>query len=240
MPHSPSFIKWLGQKARALSNQGMVLALVCLVLGAIVLFLTFWIVYAVIWLAFDWLVPHTHGVRLVLTAGVVILLFVLNATTHRRHLEEFSYVTGTKNPKAVHLYIPGVGMGSTINPLSPEYAQSIAKVIAAWVLFGPRLLTESVRSFVEARRYRTVDLTGCAAILELLADRGERVPFADIAKVIPPGHDLTIVLGQLRWFDGILFLKKEPAGLTLTEEFLREVGQALGTKKKTRNKNDPL
>jgi hypothetical protein len=191
--------------------------------GLVMVFVTFWIVYAVVWLGFDWLIPVTHWTRMWISLVVVVLLFVGNATTDRAYLESYSFTTGTFNDKPVSISIPGLGTASTINPLAPDSAHSIVKMIASVLFAGPRQVTGACRLLSRALRLRKLDQKGCAAALAFLADQDGRVRFQEVAAAIPSGHNVVAVLEQLHELDGVMFLKSEPPGLTLLSDFRKEL-----------------
>src|SRR5260370_36818375 len=155
------------------------------VLAAPVLFVTFWVFYAVFYLGFHWAFRHSHATRVWVSLAVLALLFIANAMTDRRRLESFALFTGPGRKRPVTIFVPFVGMGSTINPLSAEYARSAIKQLSSLLLFGPRLVTEAVRSLGRYRRVLTLDTEACAAVLRgLAASRGPR-PVYQLLQIVP-------------------------------------------------------
>ncbi len=208
--------EWLGRKTRAKACVNFALAAVYALLGLILLFITFWAVYGVMWyicFSFELDVPGQHLTRLLVSAGVLVLLFIGNATTSRRYLEDLSFTTGTVDKKV--FVIPG--MGSNINPLAPDSAHSFVKVITSILFSGPRLVTASVRRLKRALRLLRLDLDGCASVLALLLSRPSRVPFGEIVAGVP-GLDAVAVFPQMREIDGVMFLTSDPPGLSLSPE----------------------
>jgi hypothetical protein len=194
-----------------------------LLLSALALFVTFWVVYLVIYFGFDWIFHMSHTVRLWVSAGFVLLLFIGNATTDRGYLESYSFTTGTSSDRVVTIDIPGVVSGSTLNPLAPDSAHSYVKMITLVLYTGPRLVSNAFQLWRRAGRLRGIDQEACAAVLAFLAASDSKVPFAEVATVIPRGHDVAVVLEQLHEIDGVLFLKAEPAGLSLLSDFRDEL-----------------
>jgi hypothetical protein len=160
---------------------------------------------------------------LILSGAVLALLFIGNATTDRRDLEKLSFTTGTAHGKPVSIYVPGVGLGSTINPLAPESIHSFAKMITSILFLGPRLATEGFRSFALAGRLAGLDIAGCAAVLAALAGKDGPVPFAELVPAIPAGHDLTTVLTQVQEIEGVRLVTSEPAGLSLFSDLRQQL-----------------
>lgn len=193
-------------------------------LSALVLFATFWFVYAVIWFGFDWLFPHSHATRLWISGLILVLLFIGNARTDRSYLESYSFTTGTTSNKIVTIDVPGVGAGSNVNPLAPDTAHSYVKMIVSLLYTGPRTLTAAYRLCARALRMRALDIEACAAVIAFLKTKDARVEFKEACQSIPKGKNVSEVLEQLREFDGIMFLtSSEPAGLSLTSEFRKEL-----------------
>jgi hypothetical protein len=219
MNRSQAVETWLKQKTRTLAAGNSAAAIGLFLLAILLLFVTFWIIYAVIYLGFNWLIPHSHVTRLWISGLVLVLLFVGNATTDRQYLETYSFTTGTHSDTPVSINIPFVGEGSTINPLAPDSAHSYVKMITSALYCGPRQVTTGLRLLGRARRLSRIDVPGSAAVLAFLATKDARVPFEEIVPVIPAGHNVAAVLEQLHEIDGVLFLlKSEPAGLSLVSD----------------------
>jgi hypothetical protein len=215
---------WLDGYIKTRSASLLLGSLGLLLLGAVVLFVTFWVVYLVIYLGFDWIFHMSHTVRLWVSAGFMLLLFIGNATTDREYLETYSFTPGTSSDKVVHIDIPGVVSGSTVNPLAPDSAHSYVKIITSVLYGGPRLVSNAWQLLRRVQRLRGLDRDACTAVLALLAASDGKVPFTEIASAIPRGHDVATVLERLRDIDGVLFLKAEPAGLSLLSDFREELG----------------
>jgi uncharacterized protein YegJ (DUF2314 family) len=231
MKPSRTIDSWVRSTTRASAGQALVGGFGLLVLAAPVLFVTFWLIYLVVYLGFDWVLPHTHDTRLWLSFGGLALLFVANALTDRRRLESFALYAGPHRKKVVTIYIPFVGMGSTINPFSREYAGSAVKVIRSLLLTGPRLVVAAMRSFRRYVRLLRLDTDGCTAILERLAARDGPIPFEDLGPAIPDGHDAGTVFSDVQEFDGVRLVTSDPAGLSLTPELRQSLRKRRGRKK---------
>jgi len=210
--------EWLRKKARAKACVSACLGFASMLGAFVALFVTYWIVYGVVLFGFNWFLPHSHATRLYVSGGVLVLLFIGNATTRRRYLEDLSFTTGTVDKRVV--VIPG--LGSNINPFAPDSVHSFAKTIASILFSGPRLVSASVQLLQKAVRLLQLDLDGCASVLALLLSRGVRVPFGEIVAAVP-GLDPVAVLPQLREIDGVMFLTSEPRGLALSPELADEI-----------------
>jgi hypothetical protein len=219
-------IAWLRKKR---SMQGLLRAiggLALLVLGAAITFITFWLIYLVIWFPLHWF-QVGHNTLLLIAGLLTLLLFVGNARTDREYLREYSFTTGTFTDKIVTLYVPGVGMASNINPLAPDTMHSGVKMITSALYTGPRAVTAALRMLRTAYRLGTLDIKGCAAVIAFLHKHPGRAAYKEIAESLT-GLDPVKTFPQLSNIDGVLFLEKDPAGLALTSELTAELDRVIG------------
>ena len=93
---------WLRRRRNVEALLSLLTALLAALGGAVTLFLTFWLAYAVIFvatrgvsavaeLAFNTQLHLSHGGRLWLSGGFLLLLFVGNATTSREESETYPH-----------------------------------------------------------------------------------------------------------------------------------------------------
>jgi hypothetical protein len=221
MRHEQAIAAWLAKETRERTVLLLLGSLGQLLLGVFALFITFCVIYAVLWLGLGWLIPLSHTARVWISLAVLALLFVGNATTDRAYLESYSFTVGFGNDKPVTFSIPG--MGSMVNPLAPDSAHSYVKMITNALYLGPRRVTDAICIFCRARQLRGIDREGCAAALVFLAEQDGRVPFQAVAAAIPRGHNVCAVLEQLHELHGVMFLKSEPPGVTLLSDFREEL-----------------
>ena len=211
---------WLQRRIAEEIRVGWLGAAGLLVGGFFVTWLTFWIIYAVLWLVFPGWLPYF--VRLFCVAAGTALLFVGNARTDREYLEEYSFTTSASDNRVVTLYIPGVGLASNINPLAPDSLHSLIKVITSFLYTGPRLFNAGFRQYRRTQRLAKLDTSITAWMLAALLNRSGRVPFAELVPQMPE-HDPADVFPPLRDLAGVVFLNEEPPGLSLTAEFRGEM-----------------
>ena len=224
---------WLEQKLRSARAAHRLGAAGLLAVAAVVLLVTFALVYAALWLAFGWR-TGSDEVVLWVSLVVLVLLFIGNATADRRELETLSVSAGTFHDRPVHIDIPLLGGGSTVNPLAPDSARSFVKLIASLLCTGPRLAAAAFGALSKVRRLGAVDVESCAGVLAFLAARDGRVPFAEVVPAVPRGHDVAAVLTQLQEIDGVMLLKSEPPGLSLESGLRTELRPHLPKRRKTR------
>jgi len=190
--------------------------------GLFAYLLTFAFTYGVIFFISLTLLHWSLAVCFWITAALMVALFFGNLTTAREYLESYSFTTGTASDKVVTFYVPQVGVVSNINPLAPDSAHSYLKMFVSILYTGPRLLMGAVHNLRRAKRLATLDTEGCGEILSFLLEREKRVPLPEIAAAFP-GRSLEALFPQLAEVSGVLFLKSEPPGLSLSTDLRREI-----------------
>jgi hypothetical protein len=189
-----------------------------LLLGALLLLLTWAMVYLVsIFALGPWLGYH-HWCHSVAGLVLIPLLFWGNARTSREYLSEYSVIVGTSSETVVNFYLPGVGLVSNVNPLAPATIHAGAKMITDCLYVGPRAVVKAFHMFSHAMKLRRMDLDGCGAVLTVLFSVQRKLSFQEIVASVD-WMNPAVVFPQLHWVDGVIFLAAEPAGLTLSQEF---------------------
>ena len=212
---------WLVKKKSVGFVQHLLLGVFALLVGIVVVFVTFWFSYAIIW--FGW-----HGVsaiselfvgkklhlghhwRLVLSGLFVVGLFLQHFRTSPWYWGDY--------PKDYYVSAPGFqAHGGVVGGLGfmLAYPGASANMIADILLTGPRLLTGAFGLVKRAFRLRQLDAEGCARLLEFLWSKPELVSYADLESA---GWEPWFA--DLRLIDGVQFLKK---GLVLSEELRAEL-----------------
>ncbi|MDB6021708.1 MAG: hypothetical protein JWQ04_1565 [Pedosphaera sp.] len=200
------------------SLQQALIGLVALLAGLLVVFLTFWFTYAIIWFGMGGVsavsqllagrgLHLSHETRLWCSGVFVVLLFVQHFRTSPWHWGD--YPRGDYSGS-----LPSSGtMGGLVVMLAHPGAS--ANMVADILLSGPRLVTGAWSFFLKARQLRGLDEAGCAALLTFLAGEANAVPYEDLERA---GWKAWI--GQLRCFEGIRFLQK---GLLMSSELRKEL-----------------
>jgi hypothetical protein len=211
---------WLKKKKTAGLALHLLTSLLGFISGLVVLFLTFWFTYAIIWfgwsgvsavseLIFSKRLYLSHGWRLAASGIFIVLLFIQHFRTSR-------WYWGTY-PKDDYVSMPGLQAragvtGSLVTLLA--YPEASANMIADILLTGPRLVMGSFQLATQGLRWKKIDEHGCAQLLVILYERVVSVPYEELKDA---GWDAWI--GQLRCIDGVQFLQK---GLVMTEELRKE------------------
>jgi hypothetical protein len=219
-------IAWLRRKAAKEANWSLLGGLGLLLAATVVLTITFWLVYVVILFGFDWLLHWKSAGYAWAALAVVALLFLANAHVDREELTEFKVGTGTVTNEVFVFCLPGVGVGSNVNPLHADTMRTGVRMVADLVLTGPRLVNSAWRSQRRCCRVRRLDLEAAAEVFALLLTNPHKVPFAELLSCLDR-RDPVQVFGPLRDLEGVLFLQAPPAGVALTPEFRAEFSQAV-------------
>ncbi|HEY5910223.1 MAG TPA: hypothetical protein VJA21_06420 [Verrucomicrobiae bacterium] len=208
---------WLGKWARTQAIMSLLGAVAVFLAGVAVLVLTWALMYMVsLFVLGPWLGYH-HWLLSVAGLVVIPLLFWGNARTSREYLSEYEVTTGTASGTVVNFYLPGVGMGSTVNPLAPKTIQTGAKMITDCLYFGPRVVVYALNLWRKSVRLRRLDVPWCGAVLTVLFVARRKLSFQEIVDAVD-GLDPTRIFPQLQDIDGVLFLKSDPPGLILGPE----------------------
>ncbi|HWI56935.1 MAG TPA: hypothetical protein VNZ22_06900 [Bacillota bacterium] len=211
---------WLRAWAQKQALLNLVGGVGTLLAGIGILIATWALVYAVCLFALGPWLGYRHWAHSVAGWVFIPALFWGNARTSREYLSDYSVTVGTTSETVVSFYLPGVGMGSTINPLAPNTMHSGVKIITDCLYAGPRIVMAAFAVFRKSGRLRQLDVEGCGAVLTVLLLAGRKTSFQEIVQQIewlnPPQ-----VFSQLGDIEGVIFLRAEPAGLTLSQE-LRE------------------
>jgi hypothetical protein len=224
--NADSVKSWLKKKKARGAVSNCLLGALAFVAGVVVLFLTFWFTYAVIWIAWPGVsalsdlalgkkLHLSHGIRLVCSGVFIVLLFIQNLRTSPWHWGDYPHQDYSFALAGHHH--PGV-MSPLVLLLHPGAS---ANMIADILLSGPRLVTGGWNMVMEGLRLRRMDETGCAELLAFLAGRITAVPYDELRSA---GWEEWFP--HLRCIEGVVFLEK---GLSLSSELRHELVTLKGT-----------
>jgi len=214
---NPETIKvWLKQKKSRGVTSRMLLAFGVLIAGLVVLFLTFWFTYAIVWFGFQGVsavsslifskkLHLTHEWRLIISGTFIGLLFIQHLRTSPWHWGNYPQ-RDDYSPIAGHVLGPWALL---------RYPGASANMIADILLSGPRLVTGTWTLIRESSRLKQLDVEGCSQLLAFLANRPMAVPYEELREA---GWEDWF--GQLRNIEGVVFLEK---GLNLSAELRKEL-----------------
>jgi hypothetical protein len=215
--HSQDLIPWLRgtlRKGQFLNTLG---ALGALLFGLLLVGVFFGLAYAGVWALLREHPPYSHLAGAVAGVLLVSLLFLGNARRRRSQGDLAIISAGRSKDKP----FPNFDMrGRPIHRLKFPADVWIKDI---FLFSGPQMVMTGLRCLGRAWRLGGVDVSACAAVLAFLARRDERVAFPDLVPHIPHGHKVPDVLEQMCLIDGVMFLKSDPPGLSLTSTLREEL-----------------
>ena len=208
---------WLKRKKPSGATSRSLLAILVLLAGIAVLFLTFWFTNAIVWfglrgvsvlasLTFGRQLHLAHEWRLVASVVFLGLFFVQHFRTSPWHWGDY--------PREDFDRAFGVNAALGALPALLSCPGTSANMIADILLSGTRLVTGAWTLVRETGRLRQLEVEGCGQLLVFLAIRPMPVPYAELREA---GWE--DCLRQLRSIEGIVFLEK---GLNLRAELRQE------------------
>ncbi len=221
---------WLKKKLAKHAMACWGTALLALLAGALVLFLTFWLAYAVLFvgegavsslgeLVWNHQLYLTHVWRLALCGCFLLALFV--EWLRRSVWDLGNYPTANVPPGTQALvYHGGVAASFAVLLANP---QATSTMLTELLYTGPRLVVGSWHLVRQAFRFRRLDVPACAWTLALLASTDHAVTYENLAAAWP-GADWPRLRNELGQVQGVVVLAK---GLSLTDE-LRQNLRSLG------------
>jgi len=225
--HDLTLDDWVRRKRASATAGNLGVGALGLLGGVLVLFITFWFAYAIIFigtmgasgaseLILNKRLHLSHEMRLAGAGLFIVLLFIGNARTNRWYLGDYSETQFSS------FGIPRSELMGAFDCLL-VYPGTSSKMIAGILCISPRLLTASWRTFRQARRLQSLDVSGCAAILSLLASSPRRASNEALAQVFP-GWDLPGLTRQLLDLDCVIPLE---LGLGLKPEIRQELASLI-------------
>jgi len=212
---------WLRKKKTWGFYQNELLGVGGLVGGLLILFLTFWFTYAVIWFgaygvsaASELLINKkfhvSHEIRLVCSGVFVVLLFVQHFRTDPNHWGDYPDRDYASAP-ALQMQAGAIGgLGFML-----AYPGASANMVADILLVGPRLITGSFGLMKKGFRIKNLDENGCAELLAFLHSQAKAAPYEELKSA---GWEQWFQ--QLRCIEGVQFLQ---SGLLLSQELKNEL-----------------
>ena len=232
MTSTSSIDAWLRKRFAQEASLSVLMGVAAIALGVIVVFLTFWLAYAMMWIlgqalsAITQLVankklPWPHWLRLAGAAGFIVLLFRQHLRTSPWDRGSYSDADATPVGGFNEMGGPIALSGGAVLSLGQllRYPTASSRFILELLETGPRLLTGARALFRQADAIRKMDTAGCAWVLTALLGRTGSVPREELMAAWPDA-DWPRLWTQLRLIEGLVFLEK---GLSLTEELRNEL-----------------
>jgi hypothetical protein len=204
----------------------LVVAVLGLALGLVVLFLTFWLAYAILYLsergvsalselALGHRLRLTHDWRLMLSGTLIVALFIEWCRRSPGDLGDYS--SFERIPYGNALAFQAGPIGALAILLARPRAS--AAMITEMLYTGPRLVLGAWQLTREGLRLSRADCAACAWVLGYLANYDRAVSPEELVEAWPE-MDWGRLRRELRWIPGVVFLDTK---LSLTDDLRREL-----------------
>lgn len=222
--------RWLRRRARRDAAGNVAVVFLALAAGAVVLTVTFFFTYALVWFAFRFAVSSvseillnrpvrpSHAMILWICSGILGLLFIGNARTSREDLGTRPRQNYTASPSQLGFLGP---LGVLL-----AYPGASSRLIADLLFTGPRCVVAAWRASQKAARLLRLDVESCACVLAVLAERDGHLSREELAEQ-SGARNAGRAFEQLRDIEGVVFLDLGLPGLSLTADLRQEL-RALG------------
>jgi hypothetical protein len=219
MDSPPDFNKvriFLAEKVKSARSQSITGGIGILAVGIVLCGISYVIAWYVLKYGLQPFWPHPVWLQAIFAGCIVAILFLGNTIGGTDDLLEFKLVLNPGD-EGVLFYVPNTGLLSETADTPYGFLNAITNVLC----IGPKTVASSFRNFRRAERMKHLELNGCAAVITVLLGHDSKVPFNKIVASIE-GLDPYRTFPQMGDIHGVLFLKKEPQGMSLTSEFREE------------------
>lgn len=216
---------WLRKSINALKAWKLAAMVGSLLSGLLILFISFWVTFGVLWVISHSFYPLKSYVLLLMAGGFMVLVAIVGAKQNRESLEPLERQVKLAEEMDITLSpYNRYGMSYNTNAISAGAfeVRSMASVVNYILCGGVLLVMGSVRNVRQYQQLQQLDLNSCARVIALLFAAGKRQSFAEILEKLPGLNHLR-VFDDLRWIDGVHFLVSEPPGLILLPELKEEI-----------------
>ncbi len=191
----------------------------CGVAALPVFFLTFWVIYAVLWIGFQGLLT-THTARLLGSGFVVLLLIPAYVTANWNELRSLKFESSDRL-LAARMIARASGMGGLAFLAGPQTAHAFVKVLSVTLLFGPWLVHFAIKLAGRASLLDKLNVAAVSQALALLIEEEHRLSLDDLAQQTHTTEDDLAL--DLALVDGVIPLKSGEPGYTLNDELREEL-----------------
>ncbi len=157
------------------------------------------------------------------SAAFLVWLFISH---YRRNVEHLRYA----KYKTAKVHVSDAGLARALNILlsGPGVDDGFFRQM---LYVGPQWFVSAISMFYKSATLLRMDIASCAKILVILLEKGSRVSFTELARLVPELNSVK-VFPQLRDIAGVIFLQSEPSGISLTSDLRAELGRVLGVRVK--------
>lgn len=216
---------WLRKSVGTLKTWKMAAGIGSLLSGLLILFISFWVTFDVLWFISHSFYPLKNRVLLLIAGAFMVVVGIVGAKQNRESLEPLERQVKLAEEMDITLSpYNRYGMSYTTNAMSAGAfeVRSMASVVNYILCGGVLLVMGSVRNLRQYQELQRLDMNSCARVIALLFSAGKRQSFAEILEKLP-GLNHVRVFDDLRWIEGVHFLASEPPGLVLLPELKEEI-----------------
>jgi hypothetical protein len=213
------------RKNKAAILWGIISAALFLFAGLLVLCISFWVTYGVLWfLSFSFFGVGYHHLLLLISGAFMALVIIVGS---RRNQEDLDLLQNQyRSPQEMDIQLAPTRYGMSYDAYAVKAGafeiRSIASVVNYVLCGGVKLALGGIARFRLANRLGSVDIEGCTRVISFLWATNKRQSFTEIAQALPSLNPVR-VFEDLRCVEGILFLTSEPAGLALHPDLREEL-----------------
>ncbi len=191
----------------------------CAIAALPVFFVTFWVIYAVLWVGFQGLLT-THSSRLLGSGLIVLLLIPCYVTANWNELRNLKFESSDRLLMA-RMVARASGMGGMAFLAGPQTAHAMVKVLSVTLLFGPWLVHFAIKMAGRASLLDKLNIAAISQALALLIEEEHRLSLDELAKQTQTTEDDLAM--DLALVDGVIPLKSGELGYTLNDELREEL-----------------
>lgn len=184
-----------------------------------VFFVTFWVIYAVLWVGFQGLLT-THSARLLGSGFIVLLLIPCYVTANWSELRNLKFESSDRLLIA-RMVARASGMGGLAFLAGPQTAHAFVKVLSVTLLLGPGLVHLAVKLAGRASLLDKLNVAAVSQALALLIEKEHRMSLDELAQQTQTTEDDLAM--DLALVDGVVPLKSGELGYTLNDEMRQEL-----------------
>jgi len=213
------FERWVARFLTRRALSCVLGAVGCLLAAAVVLWLTWWTIYFILWFIVLSFSPPALAIS-VATWVVWGLLFVAYFTANWPRLETLEFEAPSKMRVA---RIAAILTDSPFLALTgPKTVGSFVKVVSVIALVGPGIVMTSWKLLQMALAGFRGSADKVADVLKSLATAGARLSLEELIRS-DPTDSMPATFAAVRLFDGVIFRSSEPVGLVLTDRLRDEI-----------------
>lgn len=193
----------------------------CALAAMPVFFLTFWVIYGVLWVGFQGLLT-THAARLLGSGFIVLLLIPCYVTANWRELRSLKFESSDRL-LAARMIARASGIGGLAFLAGPQTAHAFVKVLSVTLLLGPGMVHLAIKLAGRASLLDKLNVAVVSQALALLIEDEHRMSLDELAQETHTTEDNLAM--DLALVDGVVPLKSGELGYTLNDDLRQELQQ---------------